>query len=153
MTVAVRSKEFHFPAAVHWLDERRVQVDVPGKTSLEVTVPPEFRGTSPETWSPEDMLVGAAAACLAVTFTGLAARRGLDYSRLVVDADGTVGQRPDGRFGFTRIDLSLLIEVEPAAEAQARLLAREAEDSCLVSASLNLPVKLAVEVLVPAVVA
>ena len=152
MTGTVRSKEFHFPAAVHWLDERRVQVDVLGKAPLEVTAPPEFRGTSPESWSPEDMLVGAVSSCLAVTFTGLAERRGLDYSRLVVDADSTVGQRPDGRFGFTRIDLTLTVEVEPAAEAQALRLAREAERSCLVSASLDLPVVLAVEVLVPVAV-
>jgi organic hydroperoxide reductase OsmC/OhrA len=151
MAVTARSREFHFPATVTWLDGRRVEAAVPGKAPLEITAPPEFRGTSPETWSPEDLLVGAAASCLAVTFASLAARRGLDYSRLDVEADSTVGLRPDGRFGFVRIDLTLRVTVEPSAEARAHELAGEAEDACLVSASLDLPVVLEVEVLVPAV--
>ncbi len=46
-----------------------------------------FRGTDPATWSPEDFFVAAAASCLAVTFTGLAARAGLSYSKLKVDAE------------------------------------------------------------------
>ena len=38
----------------------------------------------------------------AVTFTGLAARAGITYTKLKVDADGVAGMRNDGRFGFTR---------------------------------------------------
>ena len=97
----VRLKEFHFPVSVGWLGERRVAASVHGKSPIEISPPPVFRGTDPTAWSPEDFFVAAAASCLAVTFTGLAGRAGLTYTSLNVDADGTAGQRPDGRFGFT----------------------------------------------------
>ena len=78
-----------------------------------------FRGTNPAAWSPEDFFVAAAASCLAVTFTGLAARAELAYTRLDVDADGVAGKREDGRFGFTRLTLKLVVEVGTDDEGRA----------------------------------
>jgi organic hydroperoxide reductase OsmC/OhrA len=103
-------------------------------------------GQCPTTWSPEDFFVAAAASCLAVTFTGLASRAGLAYTSLSVDGDGAAGKRADGRFGFTRLSLRLELETEPRDEARARALAEEAERTCLVSASLDLPVETVIEV-------
>ena len=137
----VRAKEFHFPVGVEWIGGRRVAAQVHGKQPIEITPPPEFRGTDPSTWSPEDFFVGAAASCLAVTFTGLAAHAGLAYTGLTVDGDGVAGRREDGRFGFTRLMLELHVEVDVADEALARELAKKAEDTCLVSVSLDLPVE------------
>ncbi len=145
----VRSKEFHFPLSVEWLGERRVAARVEGKPAIEITAPPVFRGTDAATWSPEDFFVAAAASCLAVTFTGLAARAGLPYASMNVNADGVAGKRGDGRFGFTRLELRLELETEPRVEAQARALAEEAERTCLVSASLDLPVETVIEIRPP----
>jgi organic hydroperoxide reductase OsmC/OhrA len=142
----VRPKEFHFPVSIEWIGERRVAAHVQGKPAIEITPPPVFRGTDPSTWSPEDFFVAAAASCLAVTFTGLAARAGLAYTSLKVDADGTAGQRSDGHFGFTRLLLRLEVETDPTDAERARGLAVDAEDSCLVSASLDLPVETIIEV-------
>jgi organic hydroperoxide reductase OsmC/OhrA len=135
----VRPKEFHFPLSVEHVGGRRVAAQVAGKPAIEITPPPEFRGTDPTTWSPEDFLVAAAASCLAVTFTGLAAREGLVYSGLTVDADGVAGMRSDEKFGFTRLRMRLEVETDRAEEA--RRLAEQAEEKCLVSASLDLPVE------------
>ncbi len=143
---AVRAKEFHFPLSIDWAGERRVRAQVEGKPAVEITPPPVFRGTDPATWSPEDFFVAAAASCLAVTFTGLAERAGLKYRRLHVDADGVCGRRDDGRFGFTRVLLRLQLETGPADAAEARRLVEQAEASCLVSASLDLPVETVIEV-------
>ena len=107
--------------------------------------PPVFQGSDPTTWSPEDFFVAAAASCLAVTFTGLASRAGLAYTNLSVDGEGVAGKRSDGRFGFTRLLLRLEVETEPADEAQARRLAEQAKETCLVSASLDLPVETVIE--------
>jgi lipoyl-dependent peroxiredoxin len=145
-TATVRPKEFHFPLSVEWLGERRVAARVAGKPAIEITPPPVFSGTDPATWSPEDFFVAAAASCLAVTFTGLAARAGLTFTSLKVDADGIAGQRSDGRFGFTRLLLRLAVETDPADAEQARRLADQAEQTCLVSASLDLPVETVIEV-------
>jgi organic hydroperoxide reductase OsmC/OhrA len=149
-TVAVRPKEFHFPLSVEWLGERRVAAQVDGKPAIEITPPPVFRGTDPATWSPEDLFVAAAGSCLAVTFAGLAARAGLSHTGLKVEGDGVVGMRPEGRFGFTRLLLRLEVETEAADAAQAHRLAEEAEQTCLVSVSLDLPVETVIEVRQPA---
>jgi organic hydroperoxide reductase OsmC/OhrA len=122
---------------------------VEGKPTIEIGPPPVFRGTDPSTWSPEDFFVAAAASCLAVTFTGLAARAGPPYMTLRVDGDGVAGLRDDGRFGFGRLLLQLEIEVHPADELRARELAAKAEATCLVSASLDLPVDTLIEVTSP----
>jgi organic hydroperoxide reductase OsmC/OhrA len=145
-TSSVRPKEFRFPVTVEWLGERRVATHVEGKPAIEITPPPVFHGSDPATWSPEDFFVAAAASCLAVTFTGLAARAGLRYASLSVDGDGVAGQRADGRFCFTRLLLRLDVETDPADETQARRLAEQAEQTCLVSASLDLPIETAIEV-------
>lgn len=145
-TGPVRTKEFHFPVAVEWLSGRRVLATVEGKEGIEVMPPPEFRGTDPTIWSPEDFFVAAAASCLAVSFTGLAERAGLSYAGLGVDGVGVCGRRADGAFGFTRLQLRIELEVGPADEATARELAQKAEDTCLVSESLDLPVDLEIVV-------
>jgi organic hydroperoxide reductase OsmC/OhrA len=140
-TPTVRAKEFHFPLRVEWNGARRVAAQVEGKQPIEVAPPPVFRGTDPTTWSPEDFFVAAAASCLAVTFTGLAERAGLEFTGLAVDADGVCGRRDDGRFGFTRLLLHLELETDAARATEARHLAEEAETNCLVASSLDLPVE------------
>jgi hypothetical protein len=71
----------------------------------------------------------------------LAERDGLRYSALEVDGSGVCSTRSDGRFGFTKLLLRLAIETDPMDEARARALAERAEEACLVSASLDLPVE------------
>jgi organic hydroperoxide reductase OsmC/OhrA len=138
--MTVRSKDVHFPLHVVWTGGREVAVRVEGKDDIAIGPPPVFRGTDPTIWSPEDFLVGAAASCLAVTFTGLAARAGLEYTGLRVEADGVCGTRDDGHFGFTRLLLRLEIESD-AGESELQEVAERAEQQCLVSASLDLPVE------------
>ena len=131
-TSRVRPKEFHFPVRVEWLGERRVAARVEGKPAIEITAPPVFRGRDPTTWSPEDFFVAAAAACLA-------------YTSLTIEGEGVAGKRADGRFGFTRLSLRLAVETDPVDEPQARRLAEQAEQTCLVSASLDLPIETVIE--------
>ena len=140
----MRPKEFHFPLAVEWTGGRRVAVRVAGKPEIAAAPPPVFRGVDPTLWSPEDLLVAASASCLAITFTGLAARANVAYAALEVDADGVAGPRRDGRFGFTRLLLRMAIRGEDVEEL--RRLAELAEETCLVSASLDLPVEVEIDV-------
>jgi organic hydroperoxide reductase OsmC/OhrA len=149
MTGTVRAKEFHFPLSVEWTGGRRVLASVEGKPSVEIAPPPEFRGMDPDAWSPEDFFVAAAASCLAVTFTGLAEREGLTVEKLTVGGDGVAGRRTDGAFGFTRLGLRIELEINAADHDLARELAETAERTCLVSASLDLPVETTIEVRTP----
>jgi organic hydroperoxide reductase OsmC/OhrA len=141
-----RHKEFRFPVTIGWAGGRRTAASVAGKPPLAIATPPEFRGTDPDLWSPEDALVAAVGSCLAVTVAALAERAGLTLHGLSVRAEGVVGRRPDGRFGFVGIEQTVVIDVDAEDEALAAALVAEADDTCLVSVSLDLPVDTHVEI-------
>jgi len=137
-----KTKEFRFPVRVQWRDGRTVCVGVEGKETVAVTSPPEFnREADPAVWSPEDLFGAAAAACLAVTITGLAKREELRLHALSVDAVGTVGRREDGAFGFTKLEQRVAITTDEGDEERARALAERAEETCLVTVSLDVEVE------------
>ncbi len=149
MTAKVRPKLFRFPVDVEWDSGRRTRAQVAGKQPLAIATPPEFRGSDPGLWSPEDAFVAAAASCLAVTIAALAERDQLPLKHLSVHADGVVGRRDDGRFGFIRIEQLVELETDPAHEDAARMLVAKAEEGCLVSVSLDLPTETAVKISAP----
>src|SRR6516165_7238500 len=91
MTSHVRHREFHFPVQVAWDEGHRTTARVGDKPPVPIATPPEFRGSDPELWSPEDALVVAAASCLTVTIAGLAEREHLPLRNVSVEADGVVG--------------------------------------------------------------
>jgi organic hydroperoxide reductase OsmC/OhrA len=149
----VRHREFRFPVEVTWDGGRRTTARVDGKAPLRIATPPEFKGTDPDLWSPEDAFVAAASSCLAVTIAGLAMREGLPLRDLSVRADGVVGRRPDGRFGFVRIEQAVRAATDPGHEEAARALIARAHETCLVAVSLDLPVETDVEVVAEAAAA
>lgn len=142
----MRVKEFSFPVAVEWLGDTRVTSRVAGKSDIETSSPPEFRGKDATIWSPEDFFVASAASCLAVTLSGIAERRGLPLHALEVSGDGVVGRRDDGAFGFTRMSFRVVIKTDAGQEDLAREVAGKAEEGCLVAVSLALPIEIEVEV-------
>ncbi len=146
MATQVRYREFSFPVTVDWEGGRRTSARVEGKEPLRIATPPEFRGTDPVLWSPEDAFVAAAGSCLAVTIAALAEREELPLHALSVRANGVVGRRADGRFGFVRIEQTVELETDAGQEDAARALVSKAEDGCLVTISLDLPVETTVEI-------
>jgi organic hydroperoxide reductase OsmC/OhrA len=140
------AREFRFPVEIGWEAGRRVTASVAGKEPLPIATPPEFRGTDPGLWSPEDAFVAAAGSCLAVTIAALAEREQLPLRGLHVAAEGVVGRRGDGRFGFVAIEQAVRLETGAGHEDAARALVEKAEQGCLVSVSLDLPVETTVDV-------
>jgi peroxiredoxin-like protein len=140
------AREHRFAVHVEWEGDRLTTAYVEGKEPLSIATPPEFRGTNPDVWSPEDVFVAASASCLAVTIDALAEQKQLALANLDVRAEGVVGRRPDGRYGFVRIEQSVELEVAEADEAAARELVAKAEETCLVSVSLDLPIETSVTV-------
>src|SRR5450759_1888362 len=112
----MRVKEFSFPVVVEWLGDTRVATRINGKKEIETSSPPEFRGKDATIWSPEDFFVGAVASCLAITFSGIAERRGLPLHGLEVSGDGVVGMRDDRRFGFTRMRFRVAVKTDAGQE-------------------------------------
>jgi organic hydroperoxide reductase OsmC/OhrA len=87
-----------------------------------------------------------------VTIAALAAHDRLPLRELEVHAEGVVGRRDDGRFGFLRIEQHVSLETDEAYEDAAQALVAKAEASCLVAVSLDLPVETAVDIHTPAAV-
>lgn len=135
------AREYRFPVEIVWAGGRRTTARVEGKQPLDIATPPEFRGTDPDLWSPEDVFVAAAGSCLAVTIAALADGQQLPLRNLDVRAEGVVGRRPDGRFGFVQIEQTVELETDAEHEGAARALITKAEESCLVSVSLALPIE------------
>jgi peroxiredoxin-like protein len=145
------AREFRFPVQIEWQGHRRTRAHVDGKHPLEIATPPEFKGTDPSLWSPEDAFVGAAGACLAVTIAALAEREQLPLRKLDVRAEGVVGRRDDGRFGFVRIDQHVVLATDETYQEAARAIVARAEEGCLVSVSLDVSVETTLDVRVPQV--
>jgi organic hydroperoxide reductase OsmC/OhrA len=140
------AREFRFPVDVAWEGDRLTTAYVAGKDPLSVATPPEFKGTTPDVWSPEDLFAAAAASCLAVTIAALADQQGVRLVNLDVRAEAVVGRRPDGRFGFSAIEQEVRVEIEGDDEVGVRALVAKAEETCLVAVSVDLPVTTTVEV-------
>ncbi len=138
----MKTKEYRFPVRVEWMSGRTVVAGVLGKPALEVSPPAEFNPEAdPAVWSPEDLFCNAAATCLAVGIARLAAKAEVPLVDLDVVAEGVVGQRADGKFGFTRLEQVVELVTEPGFEDAARELVRRAERTCLVAASLDVEVE------------
>jgi organic hydroperoxide reductase OsmC/OhrA len=146
------AREYRFPVDIEWAGGRKTVALVDEKEPLVLATPPEFKGTDPDLWSPEDVFVAAAGSCLAVTIAALAEHERLPLRELEVHAEGVVGRRDGGRFGFLRIEQHVSLETDDAYEHAARALVAKAEAGCLVAVSLDLPVETAVDIHTPVAV-
>ena len=149
MAARLRHREFHFPVQSAGKAAGARPRASTANRRLRSPRRLSFMAADPGLWSPEDALVAATASCLAVTIAALAERDQLPLRHLSVTADGTVGRRPDGRFGFVRIEQTVVLETDAEHEHAARALVTMADDGCLVSVSLDVPVQTTVELQAP----
>jgi organic hydroperoxide reductase OsmC/OhrA len=139
-------REFRFPVTVQLEGGRAARASVVGKPDLLVATPPEFRGDMTGVWSPEDLLVAAAASCFCVTMAAVAERRLIPVHSLLIHGTGQVSERQDRRLGFTAIELDVRLVTDPGCENAAERACRRAEAQCLVATSLDAPVRVSVSI-------
>lgn len=106
--------------------------------------PPEFGGDA-TSWSPEHLLVAAAALCFWSTLEWFAKRRAVPIAGLECRAEGDVARTAEG-FAFSGIRLEVVGSTTPGQEDALRDLMDVAKKSCLVARSLACPVELAATV-------
>lgn len=133
-------KAFRFPASVHWAGGRRTRVSAPGTEPIDVALAPEFKGGLDGRWTPEALLVASAASCFAITLAAVAERSGVPLRVLEVAGVGHVERRDDGRFAFVAVELTVEIETEDESLAAAQQAVKDAEERCIVSLALDVPV-------------
>jgi organic hydroperoxide reductase OsmC/OhrA len=134
-------KTHRFPASVHWREGRLTQAKAPGKPTLEVSTPPEFKGGVEGLWSPEELLVASVASCLAVTLAAVAEASHIGLTSIEVDGLGHVERSPEGRFEFTAIQLTLEVGAEGDHPHTLQRLVEDAERRCIVSSALDVPME------------
>lgn len=139
-------KEMQFPVSIRWRGGRLASMESFGKEPIEVATPPEFRNGVPGYWSPEDLLVASTAACFTLTLAAVAESGGAPLLDATVTATGHVSHRDDGRFGFVVSEIDATLETIAGGEDRVRRAARVAEERCLVTQALDVPVHLAVDV-------
>jgi len=135
-----------FQTETVWRHERECRVSARDNPDLTVATPPEFGG--PEgVWSPEELLVASVGSCLLSTFLYFAYRFELVFESYSSTSTGTMEKTSQG-LRFTGIDVLIAVTVsddEAAKKASSLRLKEKMEKYCPVSASLDCPVRLVLE--------
>jgi len=135
-----------FQTETVWRHERECRVSARDNPDLTVATPPEFGG--PEgVWSPEELFVASVGSCLLSTFLYFAYRFELAFESLSSTSTGTMEKTSQG-LRFTGIDVLIAVTLsddEAAEKASSLRLREKLEKYCPVSASLDCPVRLVLE--------
>jgi organic hydroperoxide reductase OsmC/OhrA len=113
----------------------------PNLPALTTSKPSEFDGPG-DRWSPETLFVAAIADCYLLTFRGIAAASKLAWTAVRCDVTGTL-DRVDGVTRFTDVTIRAQAEVsDREAAVKAERILHRAEETCLITRSLNSIVQL-----------
>jgi organic hydroperoxide reductase OsmC/OhrA len=111
----------------------------PPRAPIAVGPPPQFGG-SDKVWSPEELFVGAVLECLWTTFEAFARREGLIDFAWSSTGEAVLDRGPRTPV-FTAITLDVELRVSSGDEDRARRLLAKAEQGCIISNALNVPVR------------
>jgi peroxiredoxin-like protein len=116
-----------------------------GVPDLRTAAPLDFDGPG-DAWSPEQLLLAAVEACFMLTFRAVAQASRLEFVSLAVEAEGIV-DRVDGVTRFTEIVLRPRVALPAGADRiRVQRALEKAERACLVSSSLDTPIRLEPEI-------
>ncbi|HXH49749.1 MAG TPA: OsmC family protein [Terriglobia bacterium] len=143
-------RSFHFQSRLVWDSGRVGRALIDCKPVMRVSSPREFKG-DPACWSPEDMLVAAADACLLMTFLAYAQREELELVRYESEAEAAM-EFTDGRYRFTEVVLRPHLKFKTQEDAEiAHMVLELAHRDCIITNSITAAVKLEPEICVEAV--
>jgi len=136
-----------FETKIVWRQGREFCVSARENPDLVAATPPQFGG--PEgVWCPEELLVGSVGGCLLSTFLYFADRFEIPFDSCSSTSTGTLDKTPAG-LRFTGIDVSIAVTVPDEGtvnKASSLRLKEKLEKYCPVSASLNCPVRLGLDI-------
>jgi organic hydroperoxide reductase OsmC/OhrA len=114
---------------------------VDGKPELAGTADPAFRGAA-EKHNPEDLFVGAIAACHMLFYLALCARQGVSVSAYEDAARGTMTLRPDGGGAFEELVLRPRVRLADARQAALAVQLHDtAHRQCFLANSCRFPIR------------
>ncbi|HWP56887.1 MAG TPA: OsmC family protein [Candidatus Acidoferrales bacterium] len=120
-----------------WTEGKKGRLSGTDLPALEVATPPEFDG-APGFWSPEQLFVASANACVMATFIAIAANSKLVFKAYTSSATGKLEKVPSGGFQITEIVIKARIAIGQAKDKErAERVLIKAEENCLVSRSMK----------------
>lgn len=126
----------HYRAAASGAPTENVTISSPALPDLATAPPPEFDGPG-GLWSPETLLLAAAADCFVLTFRAVARAARFEWSKLECGVEGVL-DRVDGVAQFTRFATKAKLTAAAGVDrAKATQLLEKAERACLVANSLK----------------
>lgn len=114
------------------------------RAPIAAGAPPQFGGTD-KVWSPEELLVASVLECLWTTFDAYARHDGLAVAGWAGRGTGVLEKGKPVPV-FSAIALEIELTVAPADEDRARRLLATAEQRCIISNALKVPINLTVTV-------
>lgn len=112
------------------------------QTDIKLSAPPEFDGPGTG-WSPETLFLSSISGCMALTFAAIAKGSKVEYSDLTLAVEGVVDAMADKRMHFSEIKVKPRLKLaNPADESKMPRMWESVEKHCLVSNSVQTPVKI-----------
>ena len=134
------SEEHKYHVIIEMIEDRlgNFILDDKDKPIIKVTTPPEFPKGRPGIHSPEDLFVGAVAACKLTTFCAMAEKLDIGLKSLKIDATGYLGKAEDRGLMFTKVDVHLEIGIDDEEDLKSTEKCVDlTEKYCLVANSIK----------------
>ena len=120
------------------------QLSAPGKVPIAAGAPVQFGGTE-DVWSPEELLVASTLECLWTTFEAYARHNALEIKRWASTGTALL-EKGHPVPTFSSITLHVELMVNGLDVDRARRLLETAEQRCIVSNALKVPVSVEADV-------
>ena len=126
----------HYRANTYGTPDTNLLSTLENGCKLEVAPPLNFDGPG-DTWTPEEMLLGAVANCLVLTFRTIANASKLSWLEIHCHSEGVL-DKVDRSVKFTRIDThAKLVIASESDREQAEKVLEKTERNCFVSNTLD----------------
>ena len=127
----------YFTHQLKWTENKKGRLSGTELPELEVATPPEFDGPA-GFWSPEQLFIASANACVMATFLAIAANSKLSFRSYASTATGKLEKVPTGGYQITEIVIKAQISLPQAKDQErAQRVLVKAEENCLVSRSMK----------------
>ena len=108
--------------------------------AIHFTAPTAFGGFEGR-WTPEELLLAALAGCFTTTLRSISGSAQFDFTDLEVETSGTV-RKADPGYVFSEIVIRPKLKISAAKEGVRALdLLKKAEGLCLVSRTIDVPLR------------
>ncbi len=119
--------------------ERSYSVSINGKSDIQGSSDPNFRGDSSK-HNPEEMLVMSLSSCHMLWYLHLCSVNSIVVEHYIDCAEGTMNENNDGSGQFKEVILSPDIVISSGDLALAHSLHEKAHHMCFIARSVNFPV-------------